>query len=140
MERRSNRLWGSLSFWAGLLVMLLLLGNWMDSQRRQMRTGNHRVKISQTNSEITFRFLVRRSLARQDWDFVRTEFMGFDVVKATDLPKLSITPGHGGGKLVEFKITHLVLMILATLTWIGLLAWRARRMRVVEENMMGGGG
>lgn len=140
MERRSNRLWCSLSFWAGLLVMLLLLGNWMDSQHKQIRTGNHRIEMSQTNSEITLRFLVGPTLARQDWDFVRTEFMGFDVVKATDLPKLSITPGHGGGKLVEFKITHLVLMVLATLTWIGLLVWRAWRLRVVEEKMMGGGG
>lgn len=140
MEARSNRLWCSLSFWSGLLVMLLLLGNWMDSQRRQMRTGNHRIELSQTNSEITFRFLVGRTLASQDWDFVRTEFMGFDVVKATDLPKLSIRPGHGGGKLVEFKITHLVLLILTGVTWIGLLVWRSWRLRAGQAGVMGGEG
>jgi hypothetical protein len=33
METRSNRLWGSLSFWSGLLVMASVLIGWWDSTR-----------------------------------------------------------------------------------------------------------
>lgn len=61
METRSNRLWRSLSFWSGLLVMAAVLIGWWDSRVnfRELRSG--RATVGSGGHGCVFRWFHDRS-------------------------------------------------------------------------------